>query len=121
MQSYLGTATTRTPPPPHVHYDPYLVLDLVTRTHGSDTVEHVAREFDNVFERRPDLPDSMAIVLRAMALELYLAGIDKHGHKVQVAAAGNGIRVFPRFEDGRLAQIAAAFEYVSRHPRCHHA
>jgi hypothetical protein len=104
----------------HIHYDPYKMLGLVKRTHPADTVSTVAREFDTIFTGRPDLPDSMAPALRAMATELYLAGIEKFGHPIQIAAAGNGFRVFPRFDDGRLAQIVAAFEYVSRHPeRCH--
>lgn len=120
MQTNPIVQATRPPPPMHIHYDPYVMLGLVKRTHPADTVAVVAREFATVFVSPPDLPDSMASVLRAMSTELFLAGIERFGHPIGVAAAGTGFRVFPRFDDGRLAQIAAAFEYVSRHPeRCH--
>lgn len=121
MQTNPAVQATRPPPPLHVHYDPYTMLSVVKRMHPVDTVDAVLREFDTIFSDRPDLPDSMAQVLRAMCLELCLAGIEKYGHPIQVAATGKGFRVFPRFEDGRLAQIVAGFEHVSRHPERYHA
>lgn len=120
MQTNPAPQATRPPPPPHIHYDPWTMLGLVKRTHPVDTVDAAFRDFDTVFVRRPDLPDSMASVMRAMATELYIAGIERYGHPIQVAATGAGFRAFPRFDDGRLAQIVAGFEHVSRHPeRCH--
>lgn len=92
---------------------------LVTRVAAkpNDTLEAVAADNRDVFQRLPDCDQRHAPVLRGLAIDLMLAGIeDRCGTLVEnvVDDRRGGFRVEPRFEDELLSWIVDGYEILSR-------
>lgn len=82
-----------------------------------DCLDAVARENRDVFLRTPVCNERRAPLLRGMAMELTLAGIDSRcGVRIEtvIEDADGGMRVLPRFEDGLLAFVVDGYEALSR-------
>lgn len=92
-----------------------LMIDAVER--AGDTLADVAAENTDVFLRTPVCDERRAPLLRGLAMELTLAGIDDRcGVKIEtvIEDGAGGMRVLPRFEDGLLRWIVDGYEAMSR-------
>lgn len=92
---------------------------LVTRVAAKpgDTLEAVAADNTDVFRRLPDCDQRHAAVLRGLAVDLMLAGIEgRCGVLIEnvVDDRRGGFRVEPRFEDGLLSWVVDGYEILSR-------
>jgi len=92
---------------------------LVTRVAAKpdDTLEDVARDNSDVFRRLPDCDPRHAAVLRGLAVDLMLAGIeDRCGVLIEnvVDDRRGGFRVEPRFEDELMSWVIDGYEILSR-------
>ena len=92
-----------------------LMIDACAKP--GDTLADVVAENTDVFLRAPICDERRAPLLRGLAMELTLAGIEERcGAKIEtVIEDGNGgMRVLPRFEDGLLRWIVDGYEAMSR-------
>lgn len=95
---------------------------LVTRVAAKpgDTLAAVAADNTDVFRRLPKCDQRHAAVLRGLAVDLMLAGIeDRCGALIEnvVDDRRGGFRVEPRFDDELLSWIVDGYEILSREGR----
>lgn len=82
-----------------------------------DTLAAVAQDNTDVFLRVPVCDERRAPLLRGLAMELTLAGIEgRCGVKIEtvIEDGAEGMRVLPRFEDGLLAFVVDGYEALSK-------
>lgn len=85
-----------------------------------DNLADVARDNRDVFLRTPVCDEKRAPLLRGLAMELTLAGIEERcGVHIETVIEDErgGMRVLPRFEDGLLRWIVDGYEAMSREER----
>ena len=114
--NFRNSAKTVTRPPFSFDLD---LARLVTRVAAKpdDTLEAVAADNSDVFRRLPDCDQRHAAVLRGLAIDLMLAGMeDRCGVLIEnvVDDARGGFRVEPRFEDELLSWVIDGYEILSR-------
>ena len=76
-----------------------------------------AHDNPDVFLRTPVCDERCAPLLRGLAMELTLAGIESRcGLRIEtvIEDEAGGMRVLPRFEDGLLRWIVDGYEAMSR-------
>lgn len=106
-------------PRPAITYNPEIARAMVgALARPGDTIASVTADNGDVFRRPPACAERHAPLLRAMAAELTLAGIDERcGVRVEaIVDDGTGFHVQPRFQDGLLAWIVDAYETLSQEP-----
>ena len=92
----------------------HLMISVCARE--GDTLAAVASDNPDVFLRTPVCDERRAPLLRGLAIELTLAGIESRcGVRIEtVIEDGDGVRVLPRFEDGLLGWIVDGYEAMSK-------